>query len=308
MAGRVPLVLGIDLGGTRLRLALAGRDGALLARAAADTPATSGPAAVVARMHSLALPLLASVPGTLVTVGLATPGVVDAQRGIVVAARNLTGWQPAPVAAMLAEEFGVPAVIENDVNAAATGEHIRGAGRGHDSLVFVAAGTGTGAGIIIDGRLHRGAHGAAGEIGSLPLPQELVAPGVAVLEDLASGPGILRRARAYGLAGDDLTPPAVFDAARGGHAAAQAAIRDAAMALATGLAAVIAVADPGVIVLGGGLSVQGETLLAPVRAAVQQQYALRAPLVASELGEEAQLHGAIYLAWRAARDSTGAGG
>lgn len=294
MAVAAVRVLGVDLGGTSLRMALADTQGNISRLAEEVAVLGGGPRAVVAQIATLASNLLAGERVQLAGVGLATPGIVDAIRGVVVTARNLPGWQNVPVGAMLAEALGVPAAVENDVNAAALGEYASGAGRGHDSLVFVALGTGAGAGIIIDGRLHRGAHGGAGEIGSLP--SGFAEPGAALLEDVASGPGILRRARLHGLAGDGLTPAGVFDAARAQHPAAVAAIADAAEALAVGLAALVAVVDPAIIVIGGGLSVQGETLLAPVRAALERRYPLRAPLVAPALGTAAQLHGAVALA------------
>ena len=293
-------VLGIDLGGTNLRLVVAGPDGAFIARASEAIDPAAGPRPILARVISTGRQILkpyTDVP--LLSVGLASPGVVDVHAGTVVAARNLHGWNNVPVRQSLEEGFGVPATVDNDVNLAALGEQWRGAGRGHEDMVFISVGTGVGSGIVIGGRVHRGRHFAAGEINSLPsgCPAEDGA-GEAGLEDVASGPAIVRRALARGVrpATERLTTADVFAAARHRDEAAAQVIRDAIGALARGVAALVAAIDPGVVVIGGGVSRQGDALLVPLEEQVKTLVRLRARLVRSELGVDAQLHGAAAMA------------
>ena len=293
-------VLGIDLGGTNLRVVVAGRDGAFIAGASEAIDPAAGPGPILSRIISAGRQVLkphADVP--LLAVGLASPGVVDVAAGTVVAARNLRGWKHVPVRRSLEDGFGVPAAVDNDVNLAALGEQRHGAGRGHDDVVFISVGTGVGSGIIIGGRVHRGRHFTAGEINSLPAgcPAE---DGEAGLEDIASGPAIVRRALARGVRApkEQLTTAAVFAAARHGDEAAAQVIREAIDALARGVAALVAAIDPEVVVIGGGVSRQGDALLVPLEEQVRKLVRLRARLVRSELGVDAQLHGAVAMAVR----------
>lgn len=298
--GSVARVLGIDLGGTHLRLAVSDLNGAILARSEEAIEPAAGPVAIVDAIALAGRRLLEETGTTrLLAVALATPGVVDVERGVVVAARNLRGWREVPVRQLLTDRFGVPATVENDVNAAAEGERWRGAGRGHDTLVFVAIGTGIGAGVIIGGELHRGAHFAAGEINGLRAGTD----DGAILEDVVSGPAIVRRARARGVCARDggiLTTEAVFSLARAGDPAAAEVVSEAVRATAGGVGALIAAIDPTVVVFGGGVSRQGAALIGAVRAEIGRSARPRAELVLSGLSVDAQLYGAVYAALRLA--------
>jgi glucokinase len=231
-------------------------------------------------------------------VGLSTPGVVDPAHGVVLAAHNLHAWTNVPIGEALADGFGAPVAVENDVNLAALGEHRRGTGKGVDPLVFIAAGTGIGAGIILGGRIHRGAHLAAGEVKALPSGVRDESGREGGVEAVASGPAILRRAAARGVTAPvgGLTTELVFALARAGDSAAAAVIDEAAVALARAAAALAVAIDPAMIVLGGGLSLQGEDLLAPIREHLAAFGLTRTPVVHSALGVDAQLHGAIVAA------------
>ena len=289
------LALAVDLGATHLREALADPSGAFVIRDNRDVDPTLAADVLVSQIAAAARDLLArSGVVTPVAVGIACPGVIDVEAGLVRGARNFRGWQGVPLARMLSEALGAPVFIENDVNAAALGESWRGAGRGLDSLAFIAVGTGIGVGIVIDGRVYRGAHFAAGEVNSLP-------SGVddADVESIASGPAIVRRALAanVGRSRDtELTTDAVFAAAASGDPAAALVVGDALRALGRTVAWLIAALDPAVVVVGGGVSRQGESLLPPIRAEVQRYVSDRAPVVLSKLGVDAQLHGALRLA------------
>jgi predicted NBD/HSP70 family sugar kinase len=206
---------------------------------------------------------------------------------------------------MLRRRFPVPVQVENDVNLAALGEMWRGAGRGRRHLLFVAPGTGIGAGIIIDGRLHGGAHHFAGEIGyCCPSPEYLDEDYglLGCLETLASGPGLLRRARERlgGRLRADATARDVFEMARAGDAEAAALCEETATLIGIAVGNVVAALDPEVVVFGGGLSREGESLLGRVREVVYRMVPVRPEIVVSTLGDDAQLHGAVRAALEAA--------
>jgi glucokinase len=229
---------------------------------------------------------------------MATPGIVDIHHGVVIRARNLHGWDNVPVRQALEDALGVPAVVENDVNAAAMGERWHGAARGHESYLFVAVGTGIGAGLVVGGELYRGVHFAAGEINLLR-----IADGHdAYLEDRASGPAIVRRALELGYvhAGRAATTEDVFAAAATGDPAAAEAIDEGVRAIAHGCAVLVASMDPSLVVIGGGVSSQGRAILDPLRKAIGDAVRLRCDVVLSELGVDAQLHGALFVALKRA--------
>jgi glucokinase len=296
-------VLGVDLGGSHLRLAVASLDGTILEQTHESIDRTAGPVAILKQIAERGKALLAS-HGTVVpvAVSVATPGVVDVDAGLVVAARNLLGWKQVPVRTVLEGAFGAPVGIENDVNAAAIGERWRGRGRGCADLVFVSIGTGIGAGVMIRGEIHRGVHFAAGEINSVPSGVLDADGNEAWLEDAASGPAIAARAAHLGLAvtSGELTVAKVFELAAAGDPVATGVVQDTARALARGVVALLAALDPAVVVFGGGVSHGGDVLLAPLREEVGRLTRLRCELVLSELGAGAQLHGAVYSALRLA--------
>jgi predicted NBD/HSP70 family sugar kinase len=288
-------VLGVDLGGTHLRLALSDLAGGISARTIETIDPNAGPEGVMGRIEAIGKALLAETGAPLMAIGLATPGIVDTEEGVVGTARNLKGWHNVPIRRMLETAFGVPAVVENDVNAAAMGERWRGAARGHESFLFVAIGTGIGAGLVLDGEIYRGAHFAAGEINLLPVGT----PGnEGYLEDRASGPAIVRRALEFGYEpayGEDASTDGVFAAAANRDAAAMRAVEEGVAAIAFGTGVLLAAVDPSIVVIGGGVSSQGAGILDPLREAIARVVRLRCDVVLSELGVDAQLHGAVFV-------------
>ncbi|MEO6398933.1 MAG: ROK family protein [Tepidiformaceae bacterium] len=288
-------VLGIDLGGTHLRIRLSDLSGGIKGRAVEAIDPEAGPVEILARITELGKRLLEETGQSVMAIGLATPGIVNTEAGIVIAARNLKGWHDVSIGRMLEDAFGVPAVVENDVNAAALGERWHGAARGHDSFLFVSIGTGIGAGLVLGGEIYRGTHFAAGEINLLPVG----VPGDAgFLEDRGSGPGIIRRALELGFvrpANGRTTTDGVFTAAAAGDEAARRAIADGVDAIAYGAGVLIAAMDPSIVVLGGGVTNQGDAILRPVAEAIGNIVRLRCEVVLSELGVDAQLHGAVFV-------------
>ena len=272
------LVLGVDLGATNLRVALG--DDAISARAVEPVPSTGEALAerVAALGRSLAGPSWGSVAGAAVGV----PGIPDGDgfSGLIAGAAGLTG---APLRTLLRDALGVPVVLENDLNLAAVAEH---RARSVPDLAFIGVGTGVGMGIVAGGRLLRGASGAAGEVGHLPLGSASAAgpDGLGPLEAVAGGAGLA--ARWPGGTHD------LFLAAERGEPAALALLQAQAEALAVAIRAVAALLDPGLIVLGGGLGSRPD-VLERVRAALGTP----APAVeASLLGEDAGLIGALAAA------------
>ena len=288
-------VLGIDLGGTHLRMVLSDLAGGFSARSIEAIDAASGPDAILTRIAAVGKEMLAGAHAPLMAIGVATPGIVDTESGVVGRARNLKGWVDVPVRRTLEAAFGVPAVVENDVNAAAIGERWHGAARGHESFFFVSVGTGVGAGLVLGGEIYHGAHFAAGEINLLPV---VLDGEEAYLEDRGSGPAIVRRAVELGFAQASdtvVTTDTIFKAAAAGDEAAIRAVAEGVHAIAFGAGVLLAAVDPSIVVIGGGVSSQGEALLLPVREAIAKVARLRCEVVLSELGVDAQLHGALFV-------------
>ena len=224
-------------------------------------------------------------------VGAAIPGPVDSTTGRCTVAPNL-GWNDVPIEAMLADAFGVPTIAKNIAHAGALAEHDSGAAAAVDDVVWVSVGTGVGAGIISGGRLQAGSSGLGGEIGHCR-----VAPDGPVcscgrrgcLESLGSGRALARRA------GTSDAAQAFSNAAAGDPVARQAIIETAGW-LAVGVATLVNVFDPQLVVIGGGLAGAGEVLLGPLRLATAGTALRDVPVVASSLGDEAEVTGAVLLA------------
>ena len=242
------MIGGIDLGGTRVRLAVASADGAITGSLRASTPSLGGPDGFI-RWAVAGFEALARGE-QLRLVGIGAPGPCDPVSGHLINPPNLAGWRRnLPLAPMLSAALGVPVTLENDANVAGLGEYMRGAGRGARSLVYVTWSTGIGAGLILDGRLYSGAHGTAGEIGHMILDPQgpLCACGMhGCTEAYASGTTI---ARLTGRSAAD-----VFAAAAGGDTAMLAVVEAAAAKVGLALLNLTNLIDPDVIVVGGGIT------------------------------------------------------
>ena len=264
-------LLGFDLGGTKSAALIGTADGEILARVSGATPA-GGPDAIIPFLLDLGrravVQARATLPGEIVGIGVSAGAPADAQTGRIFEAPNLPGWgqNGVPLAQILSQEFGgIPAALENDADATAVAEHRFGAGRGTRTMAFLTVGTGIGAGLILDGRLHRGAQGAGGEIGHIAVEPEGRPCKCGLrgcLEAYSSGPSLARIAVENGFTGE-ATAPAVFAAARTGDAAAQAAVETAGTMLGRGLAALCMLLNPERIALGT-LAVHAGDLLTPL--------------------------------------------
>jgi predicted NBD/HSP70 family sugar kinase len=303
-------VLGLDIGRGRLRAAVADLSGAVIARV--DRPNQGRSAASVADAvvdaAQLALAEAGVGPAEVVHAAAGTPGVFDPGAGRVRYAVNLPGWGRPGLFERMRRRLGLDLSVHNDANLAALGEYAFGAGAGSRLFVYVLVGTGLGMGVVAEGRLFAGAHGAAGEIGYLPYrppaagrpPEGGGAPRRGLLEDAVSADAVVRTARAAGMTGS-LTAKKVFEAARAGDPAALLAVRQEAERLAVVVASVSAVLDPDLVVLGGGVAHSADLLLGPVRETLPRLTPLRPRVAPSALGDGAVLLGAIATALGTAR-------
>ncbi|MGN6563174.1 MAG: ROK family protein [Thermomicrobiales bacterium] len=267
--------VGIDIGGTWARVGRRGRDGALIVeRAPVPEQGTDLAALLVASVSRVA-------PEGVARVGVSAPGPLDFAAGIV-NKLNKPGWRGYPLIPELAQRLGAPVEMDNDANCAALGEWRAGAGQDARTLVYYTISTGVGTGVVIEGRIHRGAHDTEGghqivQPGGVPCP----CGSRGCLEAVASGTAI--RAR-YGRAAEEIDDPAVWEEVAGFLALA---INNTAMLLC-----------PEVVVIGGGVSTQGERLLAPLRRQCAELIRM-VPVPAirlAGLGQDSGLIGALALA------------
>ncbi|MFJ3902966.1 ROK family protein [Streptomyces sp. NPDC090025] len=293
--------LGIDIGRSWLRVALADLDGAVVARSEVRNQArTSGPMAEL--VVSTARELMESSgvePAKVAQAVVGTPGVYDEGRHRVRLAQHLPGWGRPGLFDRMRDGLGVPLAVHNDANLAALGEYTSGVGTGSRLFVYLMIGTGLGMGVVSEGRLFTGAHGGAGEIGFLPWPRQ---EGPGTVEELVSGDAVVATAREHGMTDTPLTAKDVFAAARTGEPAAVRTVELVGERLAHTVAAVSAVLDPDLVALGGGVGHSADLLLSTVRATLRTLTPIRPRITASSLGEDAVLHGALAIALDTARD------
>lgn len=257
--GKAPMLIGVDLGGTKIEAAALGEDGRFLARERVATP--SGDYEATVRAVGTIVDGLAARFGAPRGVGIGIPGSASPKTGLVRNA-NSTCLIGRPLARDLEAALRRPVRLENDANCFAVSESVDGAGAGARLVFAVIIGTGCGAGVAIEGRALAGRHGVAGEFGHNPLPHAFgpeEAPGPACwcgrsgcLETFLSGPGFADRH--HDATGERLTPPEIAAAARDGDAGARRSLELYRDRLARALAAVVNLIDPDVVVLGGGMS------------------------------------------------------
>ena len=319
LAGRA---VGIDVGGTKVAGGVVDADGVIGSRIRRDTPSRD-PRGVEATVLEVAREL-AGEPG-VASVGIGAPGFVDETGSVVRFAANL-GWREVPLRARLEEATGLPTTVDNDGNTAAWGEVRFGAGRGESEVVFVGVGTGIGGGLVLGGELVRGSFGMAAEFGHVRVVPDGRPCGCGrrgCWEQYASGSALLREAReraralpeaAQGLlARGDGTPegldgPLITDAAHDGEPLALACFAEIGRWLGAGIADLVAVLDPAVVVVGGGVSEAGELLMESARrtfatALVAVDHRPMPELRLAALGNDAGLVGAADLS-RWARGSS----
>jgi predicted NBD/HSP70 family sugar kinase len=306
LCARAAAAVAVDVGRLWLRAAVVDLTGAVLAREEQRSRASS--AGRLIRQIAELVERLVHESGldrqAITATVIGSPGVYDKTADVVHLAPNLPGWGRAGVVAELRNRLPGRLRIENDINLAALAEmaHLAEHSRPAPDFVFLSAGTGLGMGIVVNGRLLRGAQGAAGEISYLPVNSTTtpVQRGRS-LEQLTAPAAVVEQAHALGLA-EVRRPEEVFDAARAGSRAARRAVQTEARRLATAIAGVMAVLDPGLVVVGGGIGRNGDLLLPTIERALVRLVPLRVPeLRVSELGPDAPLLGAVAAGLERAR-------
>lgn len=309
--------LGVDLGGTNIACAVVNEDGEILGKSSIPTALPDSPQAIadrIAKCCQLAVDAAGYSMDDIVSVGIGTPGIANAQEGIVEYSCNL-GFSNTPLAEMVGRLVGKPVYLENDANAAALGEYAAGCGRGCHSLVAITLGTGVGGGVVIQDRLLTGFNFAGAEIGHFVMVQdgELCSCGRrGCFETYCSATALIRQTRRAMQAHpesllwqvaptlEEVDGRTSFDAMRQGDAVAKEVVDQYIKYLAGGLTSIINIFQPEVLCVGGGICNQGETLLAPVREIFNKEdYARdskrRTSIVRATLGNDAGIIGAALL-------------
>ena len=305
--------VGIDIGGTKIAGALVNREGQLVKELRVPTPATDPEAIVDAVVHLIKT---LSAGENVTAAGVAAAGFIDADQANIVYAPNI-GWRNEPFKAKLEAKLDIPVFIENDANAAGWAEFRHGAGRGFKHMVMLTIGTGVGGAVVIDSKLLRGGFGIAGELGHIRLIQDGEPCGCGnrgCLESYGSGTALLKSAKKLAASGDaagarlreleaaagELTGAQVYQAIQEGDEGALALLRQLGTYIGTAIGSLVAVLDPEVVVIGGGVSAAGDLLLNPIREAYLANLPARGfrpelKIVAAEFLNDAGLVGAADL-------------
>lgn len=288
-----PQVLGIDLGGTAIKLGRFNPDGTCLQSLSVTTPQPSQPTAVLEVMVEAIARL--DPDRQCLAIGVGTPGPTDASGRIARVAINLANWHDVPLAQELEAKTGLPTVLANDANCAGLGEAWLGAGRQFRDLILLTLGTGVGGAIILNGQLFTGHQGAAGELGLITLNPdgpECNSGNRGSLEQYVSVPAIRRRT--------GLEPSELGALAQAGDKKALTFWQDYGRDLGIGLTSLIYVLTPEAIVIGGGISASAEFFLPAAQAEIQSRVLLSScanlKLLSADLGNNAGIVGAAKLA------------
>ena len=301
-------VAGVDIGGTNLRVALADITGTIVSKWTASTAGIRDAEVIVRFICDGIQRLLAEQSCTrdsLLGIAAGAPGVTDTDNGIVIATSYLMGWRDVPLRDLLQSALGAPAFVDNDVNMAAFGEARAGAARGIRNFVFLAIGTGVGAGIVMNGQLIRGDSWRAGEVGYMLVPGtpvEPVDPGrPGPLESMVGGEGIRalwqsRWSEAVTALPFDLSATEIFDQARLREPLAQEVLEIASRTLAYAISNIAMILNCRLFVLGGSIGLHPVFAEATRAHLVDQGLRFEIHLEASALGAEAQITGAVFQA------------
>jgi glucokinase len=311
------LACGIDVGGTKIAGGVIDEDGTIVEELRVESPATNAEA-IEEAIAGLVTDLRSR--HAIETVGVGAAGYVDKDRAVVLFAPNVA-WRNEDLKGELEKRIDLPVVIENDANAAAWGEFRFGAGHDVQDLMLVTVGTGVGGGLVLDGSVYRGANGVGAEIGHMRVVPNGILCGCGkhgCFEQYASGSALVREARALAMSGamiaegmleraggvmTRITGPLITEAARDGDQGARQQLAELGRWLGEGIASLTEILDPGVVVIGGGVSEADELLLEPTRIAFAGQLVGRGfrpiPEVRkARLGNRAGLIGAADLSRR----------
>lgn len=311
--------IGIDVGGTNVKIALVDKSGKIIYSNSVPTYAKMGYEYTVNNIKQAIKDLMKETNTTakdIDGIGFDFPGQVDYKTGVVKLAPNIPGWVNVPIAQMIEEEFHIPTRIDNDVRCAALGEMKFGAGHGCENFVCITVGTGIGSGLVVNGQLVRGASNAAGEIGHIKLQMKdglICGCGdTGCLEAYASGPSIVAMAQDYikggkstkfremaAAEGGEITPYMVAKAAEAGDPVAKRIFAIVGEYIGIGLTSVINLLNPEKVIIGGGVAEAGDLLLDPIRKTIKERAMVVAgsavEIVPAQLGNSAGVIGASML-------------
>lgn len=301
-------VVGIDLGATKIALGLIDSQNQIIAQHRIPTDVDRGPQIATERIGSSMAELeQAALPvgGKIVSVGICSPGPLDHETGTLIDPPNLTGWRNVPLRKMLNDSLNLPVTLEHDAKAAALGEFHYGAGQGRQSMVYIVAGTGVGAAIIIDGQLYRGLHNFAGEVGGMTIDRdgEPCTSGIrGCVQGYLRGPALARRYQYLKGDAPAITGEQVAHLAEQGDEQALQVMTQAGEALGITVASLAMILDIELYVIGGSVIKAGDLLFAPARQAMPkycfESVASTVEIVPVGLGDDGPLLGCAWLARR----------
>jgi glucokinase len=308
------MIIGVDIGGTKINSILADSDGNIKSKDLRDTRAKLGPDAVIERIIESIRQVVSG--NTVEGIGIGAAGACDTVNGVITSSPNLPRWENIPLRDIIQREFDCPVYLQNDATLAALGEHRFGGGMGIDHLIYVGVGTGIGGGIIIDGQLYCGVSGSAAEFGHMTI--DINGPpcscgNTGCWETFASGTALAREAVKRIKDGqktsilkyadgkiEQVSAKRVHLAAQKGDRLANELIAQTGYYLGVGLVNMVNIFNPRLILIGGGLSRMGKLLLGPAINVVEERaFELPAKAVRIEiarLGVDAEALGAIALA------------
>jgi glucokinase len=304
------MIIGVDLGGTRIRAALLDEKFNILQRVETLTKAKDGPDAVIRRIAGQIREVLPENKSGVLGIGVSSPGPLDPNEGVTYDPPNLPGWSGTPLRDILQDEFGMPVYLGNDANVAALAEVALGAARGYRHAIYITVSTGIGSGVITDGRMILGRRGFAVEAGHAVISTE---KGVCSLEEMSSGTAIKRQAveriqageksAIYDIVNGDveaISGKIVGQAAQEGDPLALEIVTNAGRMLGLGIVSLLHLFNPEIIVIGGSVTKLGDLLFGPMRAIIPEhlitpKYAEGLIITEPELGEDVSIYGAALL-------------
>jgi glucokinase len=313
------VIAGIDIGGTKIAVALETLDGERIAARRLPTQVEIGAYAVVETVLQAIAEMLEENQAQLISIGIGCPSPLDIEKGLVMSPSNLRDWDNFPIVKLFEDRFKVPVILENDANTAALGEFVQGAGRGLQNIVYVTVSTGIGGGIILGGEIFHGVAAGAGELGHTIVQPDGVqcnCGSIGCLETVSAGVHIARRTReklANGAASimremvadiSEVSAKTVVEAVRRNDKLAVEIWDETCKFLAIGIANAITLLAPEAVVIGGGIAAAtGDLLFEPLRKLLPQYVSMIPPekinVIPAELGDESGVCGALMLAKKA---------
>jgi len=313
------VIAGIDIGGTKIAIALENLDGKKIAVRRLPTQVEIGAYAVIETVLQAVEEMLEDNKVKLVSIGIGCPAPLDIEKGLVMSPSNLQDWNHFPIVKLFGDRFKVPVVLDNDANTAALGEYVYGAGRGYQNVVYITVSTGIGGGIIINGEIFHGVSAGAGELGHTIVQPDGIrcnCGSTGCLETICSGIHIARRARERLAKGEvslmnemsanseGVTAKTVVEAVRREDKLAVEIWDETNRVLAIGIANIITLLAPEAVIVGGGIAAAaGDLLFTPLRRLLPEFVSMipveKINILPATLGQESGVFGALVLAKKA---------